>query len=156
AGNLITGVVMSGMMKVTVEDQGLLQGIAHDLLRERSELKGENIKILADVNVKHSAALGELSLEDEVADLIERAGADAVIVSGPGTGKIAAVEELATVKAAAGDAPVLVGSGVSLQSIDAYLSLADGFIIGSYFKVDGKVRNPVDPARVRGLMERLR
>src|SRR6266536_252615 len=40
-----------------VADQGLLQGIAHELLRLRAELRAEAIKILADVDVKHSAAL---------------------------------------------------------------------------------------------------
>ena len=39
-----------------VADQGLIQGIAHDLLRERAALGAAEIKIFADVDVKHSAA----------------------------------------------------------------------------------------------------
>src|ERR1043165_8697312 len=42
---------------VRVADQGLLHGIAHDLLRLRAELGATRIKIFADVDVKHSAPL---------------------------------------------------------------------------------------------------
>jgi uncharacterized protein len=139
-----------------VTDQGVLQGIAHRLLRDRELVRAKGIKILADVNVKHSAPLGHLELEDEVADLIERAHADAVIVSGSATGKPADVRELERVKAASGKTPVLVGSGVDSDSVERYRSLADGFIVGSSFKVGGLVHNAVDPARVRELMKKLR
>jgi membrane complex biogenesis BtpA family protein len=40
-----------------VTDQGIIQGIAHDLLRERRRLQADGIQIWADVNVKHSAPL---------------------------------------------------------------------------------------------------
>src|SRR5256885_841159 len=60
-----------------VADQGLIQGIAHELLRERALLDAASIKIFADVDVKHSVALAERALEDEVDDLIKRALADA-------------------------------------------------------------------------------
>src|SRR4051812_32160574 len=51
-----------------VADQGLLQGIAHDLLRERLLLGATagDLKILADVDVKHSAPLAPRELIDEV------------------------------------------------------------------------------------------
>ena len=91
-----------------------------------------------------------------MADLIERAGADGVIVSGTGTGKAADVEELSRVKAVSGETPVFVGSGVSLDSLEDYVATADGFIVGSYFKVDGKVDNPVDPTRAKEFMKKLR
>ena len=65
-----------------VADQGLIQGIAHNLLRERAILGATNVKIFADVDVKHSAALAERPLQDEVDDLIERALADAIVDRG--------------------------------------------------------------------------
>jgi membrane complex biogenesis BtpA family protein len=139
-----------------VTDQGLLQGAAHELLRDRSLLAAERIKILADVNVKHSAPLGPVKLESQVADLIDRAGADGIIVSGSGTGKAADVEELGRVKAVSGETPVFVGSGVGLDSVADYLALADGFIVGSFFKVDGAVENPVDPKRVDEFMRKIK
>ena len=44
-----------------VTDQGVLEGVAHELLRDRRLLRAEETRILADVNVKHSAPLGPSS-----------------------------------------------------------------------------------------------
>lgn len=137
-----------------VTDQGIVEGIAHELLRER-KLLGPDIKILADVDVKHSAPLAPRALRDEVEDLIQRGLADAVIVSGAATAKAASREHLASVKDAAGDTPVFVGSGVGSDNIADYAA-ADGFIIGSAFKRGGLIANEVDGARVRSLMSALR
>jgi membrane complex biogenesis BtpA family protein len=138
-----------------VADQGLLQGIAHDLLRLRAELKAEAIKIFADVDVKHSAPLAERALVDEVDDTLHRGLADALIVSGAGTGKATDPEKVRVVKAVAKDAPVFLGSGVTPKSLPELLPHADGFIVGTYFKKDGLASNVVDPRRVRELMKLL-
>ena len=139
-----------------VTDQGVIQGLAHRLLRERAHLSAEQIRILADVDVKHSAALGApRSIEDEVADTLERAGADAVIVSGAGTGQPTDLDQLRRATAAAGVAPVLVGSGVTARTIAPLRSVADGAIVGTSLKVEGVPTNPVDPTRARELIAAL-
>jgi membrane complex biogenesis BtpA family protein len=137
-----------------VTDQGVIQGIAHDLLRERAAL-GSEIAIFADVNVKHSAPLAARPLADEIADLIHRGGADAVIVSGAATGSPTDLEELRAAKAAAGDTPVLVGSGITSETISHYALHTDGFIVGTSLKGDGVVANPISTERVRTLVRRL-
>jgi membrane complex biogenesis BtpA family protein len=135
-----------------VTDQGVIQRVAHEVLRERKLLAAEAIRILADVDVKHSAPLGaEGPLADEVRDVIERGLADAVVVSGSATG-LAQVREA---KGAAGDAPVLVGSGVTVENVRLFFGVADGLIIGTAFQEGGVAANPVDPGRVRELMARL-
>ena len=131
-----------------VADQGVIQGIAHHLLRDRTNLRATAIQIWADVDVKHSAALAERRLEDEVHDLIERGKADAVIVSGSATGRPVDLDTIRAVKEAAGSTPVLIGSGVTAQSIDELLPYANGAIVGSSLKHDGNVANPVDLDRV--------
>jgi membrane complex biogenesis BtpA family protein len=138
-----------------VADQGLLQGIAHDLLRLRSDLRADEIKIFADVDVKHSAPLAARPLVDEVDDTLERGMADALIVSGAGTGKPTDPAKVQQVKAAAKGKPVFLGSGVTPQTIEALLPHADGFIVGTYFKRDGIASNPVDLRRVRDLIQSL-
>ena len=137
-----------------VADQGLLQGIAHDLLRERAMLGATDVKILADVDVKHSAPLASRELADEVDDTVKRGGADGVIVSGAGTGKKTAPDKVAAVKSYAGDTPVFVGSGVTAETIRSYTA-ADGFIIGTAFKQDGNPANPVEVDRVKSLRRAL-
>jgi membrane complex biogenesis BtpA family protein len=138
-------------------DQGVIQSIAHDLLRDRTTLGATRIRILADVNVKESVPLSPgLSIEDETDDLIHRGLADGVIVSGANTGSGADVEELQRVRQVAGRIPVFVGSGVSIDNIQRFLPLADGFIVGTSLKVDGMTSNPVDVQRVRTLAAMIR
>lgn len=139
-----------------VTDQGLLQGIAHDLMRDRCLWQADRIRILADVNVKHSVPLAPLPIEQEVHDLIHRGGADGLIVTGSGTGKAAPLESLKAIKATAGSIPVLVGSGVDPENIDHFRSLADGFIIGTAFKHNGVTTQPVDAARVGRIMQMVK
>ena len=135
-----------------VADQGLLQGIAHDLLRLREGLKAEAIRIFADVDVKHSAPLAGRPIADEVDDTLHRGLADALIVSGAGTGKPTDPEKVRLVASAAKGAPVFLGSGVTPESLPALLPHANGFIVGTYFKKEGVPANPVDPQRVRELV----
>jgi membrane complex biogenesis BtpA family protein len=137
-----------------VADQGIMQGIAHDLLRERALLRA-NVKIFADVDVKHSAPLANRALSDEVSDTVIRGLADALIASGPGTGRPTDPSHARQVKQAATGVPVFVGSGVAAETISQYLPSCDGFIIGSAFKRDGRVEEAVDPARVREILSRL-
>jgi len=133
-------------------DQGFLHGIAHDLLRLRAQLGATDIKIFADVDVKHSAPIAARPLVDEVDDTIARGLADALVVSGAGTGKATDPEKVRQVKAAAKSTPVFLGSGVTPQSLPTLLPHADGFIVGTYFKRDSNPLNPVDPSRVRDFM----
>lgn len=133
--------VLSG---AAVTDQGVIEGRAADLMRYRNALGAEHIKVLADVRVKHAAPLAERPLQDEVEELVKRAGADAVIVSGSGTGKPTDAGHAAEVKRYAGDTPVLIGSGADAQSIPQLKSACDGFIVGSAAKPGGKIDEPVD------------
>lgn len=139
-----------------VTDQGIVTGIAHDLLRERRQLGADHIRIFADVDVKHSAPLGVRSLVDETRDLIERGGADAVIVSGSATGQPTSAADSQTIQSAAGRTPVFIGSGATLETVAALKPHCHGFIVGTHFKRDGVVSAPVDPERVKRFVDAVR
>ena len=143
--------VLSG---ARVTDQGVIQGIAHDLMRLRKDLNAQHIAVMADVDVKHSAPLAVRSLMDEVEDTVKRGLADCVIVSGAGTGKVADPKKVADVSKAAG-VPVFLGSGVSASNIEDYKASAHGFIVGTAFKKSGDVRSPVDAKRVKEFMKKV-
>ena len=102
-----------------VTDQGVIEGIAAELLRDRAILGASGVKILADVDVKHSAPLAARPAADEVADTLHRGLADGLVVSGAGTGKPVDPARLAEVKRVAGGSMVFVGSGVTTDSIAA-------------------------------------
>lgn len=138
-----------------VADQGILHGIAHDLMRDRAMLGATDVKILADVDVKHSAPLAAREIENDVDDTIKRGLADALIVSGAGTGKSTDPKHVARVKKRAGSTPVFVGSGVTAETIGKYAKDADGFIVGTAFKQGGAAANPVDTRRVQAMSKKL-
>lgn len=139
-----------------VTDQGVIEGIAHELLRDRALLGAQHIRILADVNVKHAVPLGApRPIEDEIEDTVRRGGADGIVISGAGTGKPTSLEHVQRSKLSAGGAPVFIGSGITAETIDAYLPHADGFIVGTSLKVGGVSTNAVDAAKVRGLTSRV-
>lgn len=118
-----------------VTDQGIIQGCAADLARLRRSLD-HDVAILGDVHVKHAAPLFDVPIEDAAADLAERGGADAVIVSGSRSPDPPSLERVRAVKAVV-DKPVLVGSGVSLANVADFHREADGLLIGEQdFKID--------------------
>jgi membrane complex biogenesis BtpA family protein len=145
--NVLTGVMAT--------DQGIIEGQAHELLRYRREL-GSEVKILADVLVKHARPLGTPNLTTAVQDTIERGLADGVILSGWATGSPPSFEDLELAVAAAKGTPVFIGSGADLDNIGRLLPAADGVIVASSLKRHGKITEPVDPIRVSQFVETAR
>ena len=133
-----------------VTDQGLLQGRAAETLRERARLCPD-VRLLCDVHVKHAAPLGRPDLGEAAADTARRGLADALIVTGGATGDAPHAQELRRVREAAPSTPVLVGSGLTESNALELLAGASGAIVGTFFKRDGDVRNPVDGMRVARL-----
>ena len=138
-----------------VTDQGLIEGAAYETLRYR-RLLNSDVKILSDVDVKHSAPVAARNLGDEVEEIVWRGNADAVIVTGAATGKQTALEDLKIAKHAAGSVPVFAGSGVNVQNVATVLEVADGVIVGTAFKHDGVTSNAVDRDRVRAFVRVVR
>ncbi len=132
-------------------DQGLIQGRAGETLRERARL-GAAVAVAADVLVKHGDPPSPVDPGQKAAETVERGLADAVIVTGPRTGRAVDQAELESVsKAVRPLVPVLVGSGVDAATLPALARHADGAIIGTWLKRDGRVGAPVDLDRVRKL-----
>jgi uncharacterized protein len=138
-----------------VADQGLLQGDAYGTLRER-RLLGAEVALFADVRTKHAAPLAAVDLEHEARDLVDRGLADALIVTGQSSGEAAVLSDVKRVRDARPDTPLLVGSGVTAESVAELLSVADGVIVGTWIKRDGCIGNPVDPSRVHRLVDAAR
>lgn len=139
-----------------VTDQGLLTGQAHLLLRERKRLGAEQIQIFADIRVKHAAPLVARDLAQEVEEFYERAGCEALIVSGSGSGKEVDFEFLRAVKQAAGPRPVLIGSGLQAGNAAELLRHAEGAIVGSSIKLGGQIHQRIDPQRAAALVQACR
>lgn len=144
--------VLNGVMAT---DQGIIEGHAHEILRYRREL-GSDVKILADVLVKHGRPLGSPNLTTAVQETIERALADGVILSGWSTGNPPSLEDLELAWAAARGTPVFIGSGASWENVGTLIQAADGVIVSSSLKRHGQIHQPIDPSRVSQFVETTR
>ena len=148
-GSFIRVNVHTGAM---VTDQGVIEGNAHETVRYRRTV-APLTQIFADVHVKHATPLGNGDIEASAVDTLQRGLADALIVSGTGTGEATDLGELERVRRAAPKARILIGSGVTRDNVKDYLQYADGVIVGSSLKFQGRVRNHVDAKRVSALVK---
>lgn len=127
-------------------DQGIVQGRAHDTLRLRRSLGLEHVALWCDVDVKHAAPLARRPIAEEATELVGRALADAILVTGHGTGAEADRADLDAVLAAV-DAPVYVASGVTIESLPEWFAGArrpHGVVVGSCLRKSGRAGEPID------------
>lgn len=143
--------VLSG---VAATDQGIVEGDAAYLMRERQRL-GSSVAIFADIHVKHARSLSSDDPALAAEDLIVRAGADGVIVTGSGTGKPVdpgALEKVYRLVSEHG-LPLYIGSGATPQNIRELMGYATGVIVGSALRKGGKAGTPLDPKRVKAFAQ---
>lgn len=138
-----------------VADEGLIQSSAAELLRYRKLIGAEKVQVWTDVKKKHAAhaITADVSL-GETAETVEFMGADCVIVTGSATGKAPSIADVREAKDHCG-LPVFLGSGINEQNLRDFYEHADGFIVGSAFKVDGLWSNTVDPVRIEKFLKVL-
>ena len=142
--------VLNNVMMYT--DQGIIEGKAHEIAEFKNTLNKE-IDIYADVFVKHAVPPEGSKIENHTEELIERAGADVVIVTGDGTGHQIDIEDLSKVRDIVPQGRLAIGSGVNEENIDDYVGLADILIVGTSFKVDHDVSKRVDQRSVEQLIK---
>lgn len=137
-----------------VADEGLLaKAEAGELLRYRRTIGAGGVRIFCDIKKKHAshAITADVSI-GEAAEAAAFFGADGVIVTGTATGKPADVNDIAEVRSAV-DLPVLVGSGVTPETIGEVFEHADAVIVGSSIKRGGVWSNAPDPRRCAALIK---
>ena len=160
----IASALGASMVRVNVHigatwtDQGLIQGRAHDTLRYRRELGdeprgGAGVRIFADVMVKHGVPAGDHDIRRVAEETFHRGGADGLIVTGAGTGKPTDLDDVRRVREAVPEAPVWIGSGITPARLPEARQVAQGAIIGTWLHQDARLDRPLDPERVRRIVE---
>ena len=143
------------LMGVMATDQGIIEGDAYKLLRYRREL-GSDVKIFADVLVKHAHPMSVPQITAAVHDTVHRGLADAVILSGWATGNPPTSDNLKEAKIACGSTPLLVGSGATWDNVPQLMEYADGVIVSSSLKRNGQIEQAIDPIRVGRFVDAVR
>ena len=138
---------------VMVTDQGLVSSPSAQLLRYRRMLGADDILIFADINSKHAAPVTSRPLEVIAHDMVDRGGADALLISGHSSSDPPNPEDIERLRQAVPGVPLVLGSGMSLETVD-FLNHADGTIFGFGAKPDLKA--PVDPEMALAFMQAVR
>ena len=66
------------------------------------------------------------------------------------------ISTLRKVKEAIPDTVLVANTGVRMENAEEQLSIADGAIVGTFFKYDGVFENHVEENRVRMFMEKIK
>ncbi|RCX20014.1 hypothetical protein DFR58_10283 [Anaerobacterium chartisolvens] len=134
---------------------GIITPCARQAMILRKNLNAENVKILADIQVKHThMLLPHVAIEDS-AKAAESCGADAIIVTGTHIGVETPIEIIQRVRKVT-KIPLIAGSGVNTANIRQQLSIADGAIVGSSLKEAGRIENPVSTKLAKELINALK
>ncbi|HTS19857.1 MAG TPA: BtpA/SgcQ family protein [Verrucomicrobiae bacterium] len=143
---------VEGFAFAHVADEGIIQSSAAPLLRFRKQIGAESVQVWADVKKKHSShAITSDITVGETAEAVEMMRGDAVIITGMVTADPPALADIRDAKKHC-RLPIYLGSGVTTQNLAKYFPVADGFIVGSHFKMDGLWSNTVHPKRVARFM----
>ena len=119
-------------------------------------LGAENdISVFCDIKKKHSshAVTADVSLVD-TAEAAGFFGAEGIVLTGDKTGAQTSPDDLAAVRDAVPELPVLIGSGVTAKNVEKFAD-AHALIVGSYFKRDGRWQNELDPKRIEAFMNNV-
>lgn len=111
--------------------------------------------ILGGVRFKYQPVKSGRSEDEDLRLGMDRA--DAIVVTGLGTGQETGDDKVQRFRAVVGDDyPLFIGAGLTADTAARQLAAADGAIVGSYFKDSYKDTGRVDLAHVRHLMNQVR
>lgn len=137
-----------------ISAMGVVEPCAPQITRYRAALGARRVQLWADIQTKYTTNITPKPLIVSAIDA-QAAGADALIVTGAATGSATPLDAVADVKKAAA-IPVLVGSGTGIDNAGTVFQIADGAIVGSWLKIDGKAQNPVSMERTRAFVQAVR
>ncbi|GHE35121.1 sgc region protein SgcQ [Streptosporangium violaceochromogenes] len=140
---------------VYASDFGLWNTRIGEIARHRRNIGAQDVRLLFNIVPEAAAYLGRRTLTDITRSTLFNTLPDGLCVSGVTAGASTDEGQLRTVKEASPGTPVFVNTGVNERTVNDLLKIADGAIIGTAFKIDGRFENRVDPRRVEDLMERV-
>ena len=112
-----------------------------------------DVVLLGGVFFKYQPVRSGRTLKEDLLLGMERC--EAIVCTGEGTGVSTPFKKIKGFKGVVNDFPVIVGAGVTLDTIEETFRLADGAIVGSWFK-DGHVdTGHVNEEYVRQMVEKI-
>lgn len=109
--------------------------------------------VLGGVRFKYQPVLSEHTVEEDIETA--KCRCDAICVTGDGTGMEAPIDKIRRFKLACGDTPLVICSGVNVDNCAEQLAVADGAVVGSFFKDTGKDTGDVSAEKIELLMQQV-
>ncbi|KIL38847.1 SgcQ protein [Gordoniibacillus kamchatkensis] len=141
---------------VYASDFGLWNTNVGETVRHQRHIGAANVKLLFNIVPEAAAYLANRDIESIAKSTVFNNRPDALCVSGLTAGTETSTQLLQNVKAVVPETVVLANTGVRLENVEKQLSIADGAVVGTTFKFDGKFENQVDVARVKAFMDKVR
>lgn len=141
---------------VYASDFGLWNTNVGEVARHRQRIGAGQVKLLFNIVPESARYLGDRSLQSITQSTVFATSPDGICVSGLTAGAPTDSQSLKIVKDAAGNVPVFVNTGVRDDNAAEQLAIADGAVVGTYFKEDGVFENRVSLPRVQKLMAAVR
>ena len=138
---------------VYASDFGLWNTNCGEVIRHQRAIGADNVRLLFNIVPEAAHYLTDRSIESIASTTIFNCRPDILCVSGATAGSATDPEILKRAKSAAKDTPVFANTGCRPNTIEGLLSIADGAVVGTTFKVDGKFENLTDEHRVKDFMD---
>ena len=141
---------------VYASDFGLWNTNSGAAIRHQHRIGGRDIKLLFNIVPEAAKYLADRDLASLARSTVFNNHPDALCVSGLTAGVETDTSILKTVKDAVPGAIVFANTGVNPANVEKQLSIADGAVVGSTFKLEGKFENHVDTRRVKVFMTKVK
>ena len=141
--------IMSG---VYASDFGLWNTDVGKSGRHRVRMGRKDLKTIFNIVPEAAKYLADRDIVEVAKSTVFNCKPDVICVSGLTAGAETDTQILSMVKNAIADTPVFCNTGCRTNNIATQLSIADGAVVGTTFKVDGKFENPSDASRVKEFM----
>lgn len=151
-GGLFIREIMSG---VYASDFGLWDTDSGAIARHRVSLGQQDLKMLYNIVPESSVYLANRPIESIAKTTVFNCQADVICVSGATAGTGVDTDILGRVKNAIPDTPVFANTGCKVNTIENIFKIADGAVVGTTFKKDGKFENHVVKDRVVEFMDKV-
>jgi membrane complex biogenesis BtpA family protein len=141
---------------VYASDFGIWNTNIGETIRHQHSIGAENVKLLFNIVPEAAKYLADRDVVSIAKSTVFNNRPDALCVSGLTAGAETDSQLLEQVKSAVPETVVLANTGVRYENVEKQLSIADGAVVGTTFKYDGKFENHVDQVRVKAFMDKVK
>ena len=141
---------------VYASDFGIWNTNVGETARHRQHIGAQGVRMLYNIVPEAAQYLAPRSILEIAKSTVFNCKPDALCVSGLTAGVATDTHILKQVKDTVPDTVVLCNTGCRIDNITTQLKYADGAVVATTFKKDGRFENAVDGARVKAFMDVVR